>query len=90
MQNGFASSATNLLNTQQLIKTIHTVEVQQNTSTSNNGTSEQQRWSNENNSQWSQGTSGSAGKSFSGIQKPIKYVAYFLLLTLCFIEESLF
>lgn len=72
MQNGFASTATNLLNTQQLIKTINTVEVQQNNSTSSNGTSEQQRWSNDNNSQWTQVVSGNAGKSFSGIQKPIK------------------
>ncbi|KAL5289526.1 hypothetical protein ACFFRR_009560 [Megaselia abdita] len=72
MQNGFASTATNLLNTQQLIKTINTVEVQQNTSGSSNGNSEQQRWSNDNNSQWTQGVPGTGGKSFSGIQKPIK------------------
>lgn len=74
MQNGFASTATNLLNTQQLIKTINTVEVQQNSSASSNGTSEQQRWSNDNNSQWAQGVPVTAGKSFSGIQKPIKWV----------------
>lgn len=72
MQNGFASSATSLLSTQQLIKTINTVEVQQNTGTSSNGTSEQQRWSNDNSSQWTQGIPGNAGKSFSMIQKPIK------------------